>query len=178
MSWYEYVIFACSVLTVVGQVILLAIAVSYLPGMSILRRAWERDALWGMFVVSLVAMAGSLFFSEVAGIEPCVLCWYQRIAMYPLVAITAVGLWRRDPNVAYYALPLCMIGGAIAAWHYGEHVWTAMHPHDPLVPCSLDGISCAKPPFWHLGYVTIPLMAFTAFALNAVGCAWLLKKRP
>lgn len=177
MSWYEYVIFGCSILTVVGQAILVLIALSYLPGMSVLRRAWERDALWGMFVVSLVATAGSLFFSEVAGIEPCVLCWYQRIAMYPLVAITAVGLWRRDRNVAYYVLPFCIIGGAIAAWHYGEHVWTATHPADPTTPCSLDGISCAVPPFWHLGYVTIPLMALTAFVLNAVGCAWILKKR-
>jgi len=177
MSWYEYVLFGFSVLTVVGQAILVLIALSYLPGLSILRRAWERDALWCMFVVSLVAMAGSLFFSEVAGIVPCVLCWYQRIAMYPIVAVTAVGLWRRDPNASWYVLPLCIVGGAIAAWHYGEHVWTALHPHDPSVPCSLDGISCAVPPFVHFGYVTIPLMALTAFALNAVGCAWLLRRR-
>lgn len=177
MSWYEYVLFGLSVITVVGQVILLAIGLSYLPGMSFLRRGWQRDAAWGMFVVALVATAGSLFFSEVAGIVPCVLCWYQRIAMYPLVAIAAVGLWKRDANLAYYVLPLCIVGGAIAAWHYGEHVWTALHPHDPSEPCSLDGISCAVPPFVHFGYVTIPLMAFTAFALELVGCAWLLKKR-
>lgn len=177
MSWYEYVIFACSVATVVGQALLLLIALSYVPALAFLRGFMERNVVAWMLVVASTATAGSLFFSEVAGIEPCVLCWYQRIAMYPLVAITAVGLWRRDPNVAYYALPLCMIGGSIAAWHYGEHVWTALHPHDPSVPCSLDGISCAVPPFVHFGYVTIPLMAFTAFALNAVGCAWLLKKR-
>jgi len=97
--------------------------------------------------------------------------------MYPLVAITAVGMWRRGRNVTYYVLPLCLIGGAIAAWHYGEHVWTATHPADPTTPCSLDGISCAVPPFWHFGYVTIPPMALTAFALEFVGCAWLLKKR-
>ncbi len=178
MSWYEYVIFSASVLTVVGQAILLMIALSYVPGLRFLRRFIERDVLVWMFVVSLTSMGGSLFFSEIAGIEPCVLCWYQRIAMYPLVALTAVALLRKkDANVAYYILPLCIIGGAIAAWHYGEHVHTALFPAAPTEPCSLDGISCAVPPFWHLGYVTIPLMALTAFALNAVGCAWLLKRR-
>ena len=177
MSWYEYVIFSFSVLTLVGQGILVLIAASYVPGASRIRGFLERNALAWMFVVALAATGGSLFFSEVAGIEPCVLCWYQRIAMYPLVAITAVGLWRRDPNAAWYVLPLCLIGGSIAAWHYGEHVWTALYPHDPTTPCSLDGISCAVPPFWHLGYVTIPLMALTAFALELVGCAWLLRKR-
>lgn len=176
MSFNDLVIDGMSALTIVGQLLLLAIALSYAPGMEFLRRGIERNVLAWMFVVALVATSGSLFLSEIAGIEPCVLCWYQRIAMYPIVALSAVGLWKRDRGAAFYALPLCIIGGAIAAWHYSEHVRTALFPAAPTEPCSLDGISCAIPPYWHLGYITIPLMALTAFALIAVGCAWLMRK--
>lgn len=177
MSWYEAVIYGFSILTVAGQAFLALIALSYVPGLAFLRGFIERNVLAWMIVVAVLATGGSLFFSEIAGIEPCRLCWFQRIAMYPLVVVTVVGLWKRDKNLAWYVLPLCLIGGSIAAWHYGEHVWTALHPFDPTEPCSLDGISCAVPPFVHFGYVTIPLMAFTAFVLETVGCAWLLRKR-
>lgn len=177
MSWYEYVIYGLSILAVIGQGILAVIALSYLPGCAFLRASIERRALLWMFAVALACMLGSLFLSDIAGIEPCKLCWYQRIAMYPVVVLTAVGLWRRDTGVAWYALPLCVVGGTIAAWHYGEHVWTVLHPADPTVPCSFDGISCALPPYWHFGYVSVPLMALTGFALNAVGCLWLLRRK-
>ncbi len=177
MSWYEYAIYALSAAAVVGQVLLLVIALSYVRGLAFLRRFIERDALMWMFVVSLTCTLGSLFLSDVAGIEPCKLCWYQRIAMYPIVVLTAIGLWRRDANVAWYILPLSLIGASIAGWHYGEHVWTLTHPADPTVPCSFDGISCAVPPYWHFGYVSVPLMALTGFALNAVGCFWLLRRK-
>ncbi|WP_082321816.1 disulfide bond formation protein B [Variovorax paradoxus] len=36
------------------------------------------------FLVAFASTLGSLFFSEVMKLEPCVLCWYQRIAMFPL----------------------------------------------------------------------------------------------
>ena len=177
MDFTDIVIDGLSAVTILAHALLLLIAVSYLPGRAGMRAFMERRALAWMFVVSLVATLGSLFLSEIAGITPCLLCWYQRIAMYPIAVLTAMALWRRDPNVAWYVLPLCAIGGAIAAWHYGMHVRTELFPPDATVPCGIDGESCAVPPYWHLGYVTIPLMAFTAFALNAIGCAWLLKKR-
>lgn len=173
----QTVIEALSLLAPVGQALLVLAALSCVPGLSFLRRFMQRYALAWMFVVALVAMSGSLYLSDIANIDPCKLCWLQRICMYPIVALTAVALWKRDPNVAWYVLPLAVVGAGIAGWHYGEHVWTAFHPADPTVPCSLDGVSCAKPPYWHFGYVTIPLMALTAFALELVGCAWLLRRR-
>ena len=34
---------------------------------------------WNLaFLISLFSLLGSLFFSEVLGFQPCVLCWYQR----------------------------------------------------------------------------------------------------
>ncbi|MHB8893193.1 MAG: disulfide bond formation protein B, partial [Candidatus Limnocylindrales bacterium] len=66
---------------------------------------------------ALVATSGSLFLSEVLGYPPCVLCWYQRIAMYPLVAIIAVAILRRDARLHLYVLPLSLVGLAIALYH-------------------------------------------------------------
>lgn len=177
MSWYEYVIYGFSILTIVGNALIVLIAVSYLPGCAIFRGFIERRVLVWMLLVALTATVGSLFFSEVAGIEPCRLCWFQRIFMYPQAIILLVAAWNSDVRVWRYILPLSLFGGVIAVWHYGEHLWTAFHPADPTVPCSLDGISCAVAPFWHFGYVTIPLMACTAFVLTAIGSVWLVRRR-
>lgn len=177
MSWYEWVIYGFSSVTVIGQALLVLAVVSYVPGLSLVRGFMERRVLTWMFVIALTATAGSLFFSEIAGIEPCKLCWLQRIFMYPQAIILLVAVVTSDQRVWRYVLPLSLVGGAIAGWHYGENVWTVLHPADPTTPCSLDGISCAVPPFVHFGYVTIPLMAFTAFALECFGCAWLLKAK-
>ncbi|HEX2047961.1 MAG TPA: disulfide bond formation protein B [Acidimicrobiales bacterium] len=67
--------------------------------------------------VALVATLGSLYLSEVANFVPCRLCWYQRIAMYPLVPVLAVAVRRHDYGARFYALPLAAIGGGIAAYH-------------------------------------------------------------
>ena len=66
---------------------------------------------------AVVATAGSLYFSEVMDLQPCVLCWYQRILMYPLAAVLAVGILRRDRGIAAYVLPLTLLGLAIATYH-------------------------------------------------------------
>lgn len=177
MPFNDLVIEGFSALTILGHALLVLILVSFIPGLSGLRLFITRRTLVWMFIVALFATLGSLFFSEIADIVPCRLCWFQRIFMYPQTVLLFFALLWRDQRIVRYILPLCIIGGAIAAWHYGEHVWTAFHPADPSVPCSLDGISCAVPPFWHFGYVTIPLMALTAFVLNAVGSIAVLRQR-
>ena len=73
--------------------------------------------LFGAWIVSLLATMGSLFFSEVMALPPSVLCWYQRICMYPLAVVITVGLAARDRGVARYAWPLTLVGLAIAAYH-------------------------------------------------------------
>src|SRR5690606_25247996 len=69
------------------------------------------------WIIALVATVGSLFFSEVMQLPPCVLCWYQRMAMYPLVLIIGIGIILRDGRMKIYALPLCLIGLAISIYH-------------------------------------------------------------
>ncbi|MBI5089037.1 MAG: disulfide bond formation protein B, partial [Actinobacteria bacterium] len=74
---------------------------------------------WLAWLVAATCMFGSLYFSEHAHFEPCKLCWYQRIAMYPLVVVLLVGNLRRDrDHVVWYAAPLAGIGILISIYHY------------------------------------------------------------
>jgi disulfide bond formation protein DsbB len=130
-----------------------------------------RHAILLTFIVSLTSISGSLFFSEIALWAPCRLCWIQRIFMYPQVVLLGIALWYRDRGVFRYILILCIIGIAVSAFHYAEQVQSMLNPDafDPSVPCDLSGISCRATYMLEYGYVTIPLMAGTAFLLNMIG---------
>ena len=123
--------------------------------------------LFVIWIVSLVATLGSLFFSEVMALPPCVLCWYQRICMYPLVPIATAGLLARDAAVSRYLWPLAVIGLAIATYHnllyYGLIA-------DAITPCA-QGVSCTSRQIEWLGFITIPLMSLTAFVVIAISLA-------
>lgn len=115
--------------------------------------------LYIAFAQALVAMLGSLFFSEILKFPPCILCWYQRIALYPLVVILAVGILRRDKKVYEYVLPLSIIGWIIAVYH--NLLYYKILP-ESVAPCT-QGISCTTKQIELFGLVTIPLMALGAF---------------
>jgi disulfide bond formation protein DsbB len=117
--------------------------------------------IYAAWVISLVATVGSLFFSEVMELPPCVLCWYQRIAMYPLVIVIGAGILMRDRRLKYYALPLALIGLAISVYH--NLLYYGIVP-ESITPCTL-GISCTSRQIEWLGFITIPLMALAAFVL-------------
>jgi len=111
------------------------------------------------WIIALVATVGSLFFSEVMGFPPCMLCWYQRIAIYPLVIIIGIGIVTRDGRMKYYALPLALIGLTIAI--YQNLLYYGIIP-ESIAPCT-EGISCTSRQIEWLGFITIPLMALMAF---------------
>jgi disulfide bond formation protein DsbB len=115
-------------------------------------------AVWG---VALAAMAGSLAMSELFHLLPCVLCWYQRILMYPLVVIVGVGVLRRDRNWVYYALPLSGLGVLVAAYH--SLLQWGIIP-EAIAPCQV-GLSCATKQIDWLGFITIPFMSWCAFGV-------------
>ncbi|MEX0953116.1 MAG: disulfide bond formation protein B [Nitriliruptoraceae bacterium] len=108
--------------------------------------------------IAFVATVGSLAMSEVAGYTPCVLCWYQRIAMYPLVVILLVAAVRRDRAVWCTAVPIAGIGAAIAAWHVAiEHNPSlAGDTCDPAAPCALRWVE-------EFGFLTLPTMVLIGF---------------
>ncbi len=111
-------------------------------------------------VVAVTATLGSLYFSEVAGFVPCTLCWYQRILMYPLTFITLVGIIKQDEFLPAYVLPFSLIGVGVSGYHVLIQNGVFSHPATCTVgvPCSLRYIN-------YLGFITIPLLAFTAFTL-------------
>ncbi len=125
-------------------------------------------------VIATTATAGSLYFSEVANYTPCLFCWYQRIAMYPLVVILAIGLIRRDRDARLYAMPLAAIGLALAVYH----VQLQLFPDQSAIECDLDAPCTAQ---WvdALGYLSIPGLAGTAFAaiLMLLGMSWWADRR-
>ncbi|MCU0494112.1 MAG: disulfide oxidoreductase, partial [Chloroflexaceae bacterium] len=110
-----------------------------------------------------IATTGSLFLSEVLGWVPCVLCWYQRILMYPLALILGVGLLRRDKNMHVYVLPLSILGACTSLYHYLliKTDWFPPPPCAAGVPCTVDYID------W-FGFINIPFMALTAFLIITV----------
>ncbi len=111
------------------------------------------------FLIALIATLGSLYFSEVLGFPPCVLCWYQRICMYPLVGILFVGIWTNDTHYSRYAFPLIAIGTIIAIYH--NLLYYGIIP-DSITPCT-QGISCTSKQIEWLGFITIPLLSLTGF---------------
>jgi disulfide bond formation protein DsbB len=114
------------------------------------------------FIVALVATGGSLFYSEIAGFEPCKLCWFQRIFMYPLVILLGLALIKKDKNFSIYPSALAMIGAVISLYH--NAIYYGGIPIFPCEPFGL-GVSCTKVLVMEFGYITIPLMALTAFLL-------------
>ena len=60
-----------------------------------------------IWTISFVATLGSLYFSEVRGFEPCTLCWYQRILMYPIVLISGVALFQKNARIALTTAVFC-----------------------------------------------------------------------
>ncbi|HET8526486.1 MAG TPA: disulfide oxidoreductase [Actinomycetota bacterium] len=128
------------------------------------RRAQEAvapSAAWLAWIVALACVLGSLYLSEVAHFVPCKLCWYQRIAMYPLVVLLLVAAIRDDRAIARATLPLVAIGAGISVFHYLVERFPAMagaSTCDPTAPCTV---------LWILRfhYLSIPAMALSGFLL-------------
>ncbi|MDI1245907.1 MAG: disulfide bond formation protein B [Rhodoferax sp.] len=115
--------------------------------------------VFGAWLVATVAMLGALFMSEIMGFAPCVLCWWQRIFMFPLVLVLALGLFPFDAKVLRYALPLAAMGLLVAGFHV---LLTMGIIPETLAPCR-DGIPCKTLQIEWFGFITIPLLSFSAF---------------
>lgn len=114
--------------------------------------------LWLAWLVAATSMAGSLYLSEVAGFVPCALCWYQRIAMYPLAVLLLIAAVRGDRGFRVYGSTLAIIGAVISAYHIGVQ----RLPGLPSGSCSLEA-PCTAIYIERFGFVTIPVMALIGF---------------
>jgi len=149
-----------SYLTLLGQIILLVVLVMFLnkKNLSFLKK----NVILFAFIVALIATTGSLFYSEILGYTPCKLCWLQRIFMYPLVLLFGISLFKKDNNIIPYGLGMSLVGAIIAIYHYLLQIGFVSG-----MSCGVVGHSaeCSKRFVMDLGYITIPMMAFTAFLL-------------
>lgn len=124
----------------------------------------ERHGLSLALAAAWIATLGSLYFSEVRGYAPCPLCWYQRIMMYPLAIILPLGLVRRDPALPIYAMALAAAGWCISSYH----LLIERGVISESSACKI-GVSCTVRYINGFGFVTIPLLAWTAFVLIVLG---------
>lgn len=112
------------------------------------------------WLIASVSTLGALFLGEVMGYTPCVLCWYQRIGMFPLVLILAAGLFPFDRGVVRYALPLALVGWLLAVFHWA--VASGLVP-ERATPCS-QGVPCSVEQISWFGFLTLPLLSVLAFS--------------
>jgi disulfide bond formation protein DsbB len=151
-------IVALAALGVVGQALFVLLL---LVGWRI--RAWlEGYELWLAFLVSAIATGGSLFFSEIANFVPCELCWFQRICMYPLSIVTLLAALANDRRAARYLLPLPLVGAGVSVYHLLVENGVVEQAKACLI--SAPG-GCATKWINEFGYMTIPTLALTGFAL-------------
>ncbi|WP_046215488.1 disulfide oxidoreductase [Paenibacillus wulumuqiensis] len=113
------------------------------------------------WIIAILATGGSLYLSDVLKFEPCKLCWFQRIFMYPQVILLGIAAYRSDRRIVSYAMPLSIIGGLIALYHYAEERIPALAR---VTPCT-TGVPCNQSYFELLGFITIPFMALVAFLI-------------
>lgn len=131
-----------------------------------------RVGQWVALAVSLSAVAGSLVYSNIIGYEPCVLCWWQRVFLYPIPILLVVALYKRE-IISRYVAVLAVPGAVLAAYHYYGQMFNIS-----ALPCAAPvagGVSCASRYVFEFGYITIPMMSFTVFAL--IGVLMLVSRR-
>lgn len=149
-----------SVLTILGQIAIIGLIIAHLAKKDL--PFIKSRVLLLSFLTALGAMLGSLFYSKIVGYEPCVLCWYQRIFMFPQVFILGLALIKKDFSVLVYTRILSAVGLIVS----GYQSLLQMNLVPDLGGCNAVGAtSCAKIYFLTFGYITLPLMGFTAFLL-------------
>jgi disulfide bond formation protein DsbB len=132
----------------------------------------RENLLFLAFAAALIAMFGSLYFSEIRQYEPCELCWYQRIVMYPFVVLLGIATVKKDYGIAFYTMILSAVGGMISLYHYGLQKVSFLADTAPAcgrIPCTGQYIN------W-LGFISIPFLALTAFIIVFV-CSFLVWKQ-
>ena len=130
-------------------------------------KSWIREnGLYVSWGIALIATMGSLYFSEIKGYTPCLLCWYQRLFMYPLIIILGAAAVKGYYKIANYVLPITIVGGSISLYHY-------LYEKTNLFKSETGGAFCGRVPCdieyinW-FGFITIPFLALTAFVLIAM----------
>ena len=132
-------------------------------------------ALYLAWLVALAATLGALLLGEVLGRTPCTLCWYQRIAMFPLALVLGIACLVDDRRVGRYALPLALAGAAVALYHTLLYIGVIA---SPIVPCSQSGPSCTDRASQAIAGVPLPMLSLACFSAIAVLLVLTYRARP
>ncbi|WP_445486515.1 disulfide oxidoreductase [Niallia sp. 03133] len=132
----------------------------------------RENILFLAWIAAVISMFGSLYFSEIKEFEPCTLCWYQRILMYPFVIILGLAVIRKDYRITFYTMIISAIGGFTSLYHYSLQKFSLLSNSAPScgrVPCSGEYIN------WY-GFITIPFLALIGFIIIFV-CSLIIWKK-
>lgn len=132
----------------------------------------RESLLFVSWATSVIAMFGSLYFSEIRQYEPCSLCWYQRILMYPFVVVLGIATVKKDYRIAIYSMVLSAIGGCISLYHYS--IQKVAFFADNAASCGR--VPCTGQYINWLGFITIPFLALIAFIIIFI-CSYLIWKK-
>lgn len=155
--------FILSVFTVIAQIAVVFLIVAKITNNKDILEFINKKVLKLSLVVVLGGIFGSLFYSEIAGYAPCALCWWQRVFLYPQAIILSMALIKKDFSVTHYIKALSLFGLVISGYQSLLQMGLV-----PSLICGATSISCAQRYFINFGYVTLPLMGFTAFLLLTV----------
>lgn len=112
------------------------------------------------FFITLGGVLLTLYYQYGIGYEPCDLCWYQRVFLYPQMFLFGYAWYKRDRAVLPYVLILSVVGFCVALYHHMLQIG-----FDLMKPCSSApfAVDCAKPSFIEYGFVSFPFMAVVLF---------------
>ena len=162
-AFVSNLVFLMAVGTVILDVALVikVLALFHTPSRAKIIRSGRDIGLLAIFILSTLAVAGTLLMQYAGGLEPCLLCWWQRVFMYPIPLISLIALMKgqKISDVADYILALSFIGGLFALY---QHLLQVL-PSGSLIPCSATD-DCAIRTIFYFNFVTIPWMALTVFA--------------
>lgn len=153
--------------TIFAQVVIIIIIIAFLTHKTVFSKLvlgfLSKKAMILAFLTSFLGIAGSLYYSEFIGFEPCKLCWYQRIFLYPQAILLAIGLIKKHSHIANYCILFSFFGALLAGYQSLTQAELASG-----TVCLASGISCNQIFVMQFGFITIPIMALTAFLLIIV----------
>jgi disulfide bond formation protein DsbB len=125
----------------------------------------KKNVIYLVYAQVWAGFFGSLYFSEILNLPPCVLCTVQRLLLYPLIIVLTVGIWRRDEDLPWYVLPFSILGIIVAVYH--NLIYYHIIP-ESLTPCTVQ-LPCTVKDFTLWGFISIPTMSLVAFILITIG---------
>ena len=123
----------------------------------------EKLCLYLAWILSCTITLASLYLSEIKHIEPCSLCWYERLSLFPLTIFLGVALYKSFFSVFSYVIAFPALGLIVSALHIALQEIPSFHPK----VCS-SAVSCAIKHSIGLGAISIPMVAFATFLILVV----------